>query len=405
MTTKPEHTQDAATRLLEEGAAFEELTRDSHPANAASRSAPAERTEVIVIGGGQSGLSVGYHLKREGIPFVVLDAQARVGDVWRQRWDSLHLFSPACFDGLDGMRFPGDPFRFPTKDEMADYLEAYAAHFQLPVRTQMRVERVRRVGDRYVVSASGHDFEAPHVVVAMSSYQKPRVPAFASQLDPAITQLHSVEYRRPAQLPPGDVLIVGAANSGAEIAIDLVRAGHRVWVSGRSVGEVPFPVRNPLVRRTIVPVLFRVIFHRVLTVDTPMGRKARPNFVTRGTPLIRTRSGDLKAAGVVRVARVEGVRDGRPVLADGTPLDVKSVIWCTGFGLDSSWIEPRVFDDHGEPIQARGVVRDEPGLYFVGTEFLYSPSSAMIHGVGRDAQRVAQTIARRRAVATVRASA
>jgi len=384
---------NSSMQLLEEGAALEQLSRRGAASD--TPSTDVERYDVIVIGAGQAGLSVGHHLKRTGLRFVILDAHPRIGDAWRQRWDSLCLFSPARFDGLDGMPFPGDPYRFPTKDEMGDYLESYAARFELPVRTGMRVDRLSRAGDGYVVAAGGRRFEAPHVVVAMSSYQKPRVPAFASQLDPAIVQIHSSDYRRPSQLPPGDVLIVGAGNSGAEIAIDLINAGHRVSVAGRNVGQVPFPVRRRFVRRTILPVLFRVIFHRVLTMDTPMGRKARPNFVTRGTPLIRTRSGDLAAAGVVRVARIDGVRDGRPALADGTTLDVTGIVWCTGYSFGASWIEPRVFDDHGEPIQSRGVARDEPGLYFVGNEFLYSPSSAMVHGVGRDAQRVAATIRQR----------
>jgi putative flavoprotein involved in K+ transport len=250
---------------------------------------------------------------------------------------------------------------------------------------------VLEVGDRRL--------EARHVVVAMSSYQRPVTPEFAAELDAAIGQLHSADYRRPSQLPPGDVLIVGAGNSGAEIAIDLVRSGRRVWVSGRDVGQVPFPVRNPFVRRTILPILFRLVFHRLFTTDTRLGRKVRSKMITGGMPLIRTRTQDLSAAGVSRVPRVTGIRDGKPLLADGTVLDVSGVVWCTGFGMDPSWIQLPVFDEHGEPIQVRGVVPDEPGLYFVGPHFLYAASSTMIHGIGRDAEWVADVIARRVAVA------
>ncbi|HJQ66325.1 MAG TPA: NAD(P)/FAD-dependent oxidoreductase, partial [Gemmatimonadales bacterium] len=219
--------------------------------------------DVIVVGAGQAGLSVGYHLARLGISFVILEAHARVGDSWRTRWDSLRLFTPARFDGLDGKRFPAPPTSFPTKDQMADYLESYAAHFRLPVRTGVRVERLSRNGERYVLLAGGRRLEADHVVVAMASYQRPRVPAFAGQLDPRIFQMHSLEYRRPAQLPPGDVLVVGAANSGAEIGLDLARAGRRVWVSGRNPGEIPFPIEHPLTLGIVVPFLFRVVFHRI----------------------------------------------------------------------------------------------------------------------------------------------
>src|SRR5688500_16846914 len=206
----------------------------------------------------------------------------------------------------------------------------------------------------------------------MSSYQRGKTPPFAEQLDPAITQLHSVDYRRPSQLPPGDVLVVGAGNSGAEIAVDLVRSGRRVWVSGRDVGQVPFSVRSPLVRRLILPVLCRLVFHRLLTIDTPFGRKVRSKLISGGMPLIRTRSQDLAAAGVSRVPRVAGIRDGRPLLDDGTVLDVSGVVWCTGFRLNPSWLQLPVFDEQGEPRQVRGVVPDEPGLYFVGPHFLYA---------------------------------
>jgi putative flavoprotein involved in K+ transport len=380
--------------LLEEGAAFEQLTR-SNGQSGAGTSHEAERFDVIVIGGGQAGLSVGHHLARQGLSFVILEAQPRIGDAWRTRWDSLRLFTPAKYDGLDGLKFPAAPHTFPTKDEMADYLEAYAKHFQLPVRTGTRVERLTREGDRYVVIAGGRRLEASHVVVAMASYQRPRVPSLASDLDPGIVQMKSLDYRRPDQLPPGNVLVVGAANSGAEIALDLVRSGRRVLLSGRNPGEVPFPIENRFVISVILPILFRLVFHRIMTVDTPMGRRARPDFMKKGLPLIRTKFAQLRAAGVTLVGRTEGTSNGRPKLADGTVLDVASVVWCTGFDIGRQWTDLPVFDERDEPIQHRGVVPDEPGLYFVGPHFLYSASSTMIHGIGRDAQRVATTIGQR----------
>jgi putative flavoprotein involved in K+ transport len=395
-TTDTSQTRSYSGQLLEEGTAFAELAafagqrQDRIP----SSGPVAERHEVVVIGGGQAGLSVGYHLQRQSVPFVILDAHARVGDAWRERWDSLRLFTPRRYDGLDGLRFPGVANDFPTKDEMADYLESYATRFSLPVRTGTRVDRLSRNGDRYLLEVGDRRLEARQVVVAMSSYQRGITPAFAAQLDPAITQLHSVDYRRPSQLPPGDVLIVGAGNSGAEIAIDLARDGRGVWISGRDVGQIPFPVQSSMVRRLLLPILFRIVFHRILTLDTPIGRKARPKLITGGMPLIRTRGRDLAVAGVTRTPRMEGVRDGFPLLADGTVRRVSGVVWCTGFDMGHSWIDLPVFDSHGEPIQERGVVPGEPGLYFVGPHFLYSASSTMIHGIGRDAQRVANRIAK-----------
>ena len=360
-----------------------------------STTSQSERVETVVVGGGQAGLSVGYHLARRERPFVILEANERVGDSWRKRWDSLRLFTPARYDGIAGMPFPAPPHSFPTKDEMADYLESYAARFALPVRTGTRVERVTREGDHYVVTAGDRRYEADNVVVAMASFQRRRVPAFAAELDPDIVQLHSEDYRNPAQLRDGDVLIVGAGNSGAEIAVELARTGRRTYVAGRDVGQIPFDVTNPAVLRLVVPVIFRVLFHRVLTTSTPMGRKARPHVITKGGPLIRTRSGDLAAAGVERVPRTVGVRGGRPVLEDGRALDVANVLWCTGFEPGFSWIDLPIFDDAGNPRHERGVCTTCDGMYFVGLLFLHAFSSTMIHGVERDAAHVVDAIAAR----------
>ena len=355
-----------------------------------------ERVDTVVIGAGQSGLSVAYYLKRSGIPFVVLESHSRVGDSWRRRWDSLRLFTPAKYDGLAGMPFPAPPHSFPTKDEMGDYLASYAEHFELPVRTGMRVDRVAKAGDRYLVSANGRQFDAANVVIAMASYQVPRIPAFATELSHHVLQLHSGEYQNPEQLRPGAVLVVGAGNSGAEIAIDVARHAHRTWLSGRDTGHLPFAI-DGRVARMLTPVIFRVVFHHVLTVDTPMGRKARPGMMKHSGPLIRQKPSDLAAAGVQRVPRMAGVRGGLPLLDDGTVLTVENVIWCTGFHAGLSWLDLPVIDADGEPVHERGLVAAHPGLYFVGLHFLYSLSSTMIHGVARDAERIARAIAARRA--------
>jgi putative flavoprotein involved in K+ transport len=362
-----------------------------------------EKVDVVVVGGGQAGLSVGYGLSSRGVSHVILEAHARVGDAWRRRWDSLHLFSPAKYDGLPGLPFPAPAYSFPTKDEMGDYLESYATRFKLPVRTGVTVDRVSRNGSGYIVEAGDRRFEAGHVVVAMATYQKPRVPAFASALDPSIVQLHSSEYRNPDQLQPGEVLLVGAGNSGADIAMD-VAPSHSAWLAGRHPGHVPFHL-DSLVARVVLPFLFRVVFHRVLTVDTPLGRRARPKVISKGGPLIRVKPADLTRAGIRRVPRVTGVQAGRPQLADGRVLDVANVIWCTGFHPGFSWIDLPVHGADGEPAHERGIVSGQPGLYFVGLHFLYAFSSPMIHGVARDAERIATTIAARLGAAGARAIA
>jgi putative flavoprotein involved in K+ transport len=351
-----------------------------------------ERIQTIIIGAGQAGLSVGYHLSRRGAPFLILEANDRIGDSWRNRWDSLRLFTPARFDGLAGLPFPADGNTFPTKDEMADYLETYARHFQLPVRAGVRVDRVSKSGDGFLVSTADRQFLAERVVVAMANYQRPRVPGFARELDPEIVQLHSSAYRNPAQLRPGGVLVVGAGNSGAELAAEFVRTGHRTWLSGRESDEVPFRIDGAAARLFLLQILFRVVFHRILTTSTPIGRKARPRVLSHAAPLIRVKSKDLARAGVVRVPRTTGVRSGRPLLDDGQVLDVANVIWCTGYQPGYSWIDLPVFDEDGRPLQRRGVALAEPGLSFVGLHFLYAMSSAMIHGVGRDAEYIAEQI-------------
>jgi putative flavoprotein involved in K+ transport len=354
----------------------------------------AERVHTIVIGGGQAGLSMGYHLARRSVQFIILEANDRVGDSWRKRWDSLRLFTPARFDGLVGMPFPAGPHTFPAKNEMGEYLETYAAHFRLPVRTGVKVDRLGKEKGRYVVAAGELRFEAEHVVVAMATYQRPRVPPFAGSLDPGIVQLHSSEYRNPAQLRGGGVLIVGAGNSGAEIALEVARS-HPTWVSGRDTGHLPFRIEGAASRLLLAPLALRFIFHRVLTVNTPVGRKVRPKVLFRGGPLIRVKPEALAAAGIHRVPRTIGAREGLPALEDGGVLDVANVIWCTGYDPGFSWIDLPVFGQDGQPIHRRGVVTNEPGLYFVGLHFLYALSSTMIHGVGRDAEHIAGIIAAR----------
>jgi len=233
----------------------------------------SEHVETVIIGGGQAGLSVGYHLKMQGRPFVILDANERIGDAWRKRWDSLRLFTPARYDGLAGWRFPAPAVSFPTKDEMADYLEAYAARFALPVRTGVKVDGVYRQRNRYVVTSNGRRFEAEHVVVAAGANQLPKVPAFAEDLDSSIVQLHSSKYRNASQLQEGAVLVVGAGNSGAEIAFEMSRT-HPTCLSGKPPGQIP--VRHgPTAARFFLPVV-RFVGHHVLILRTPIGRKAKP---------------------------------------------------------------------------------------------------------------------------------
>jgi putative flavoprotein involved in K+ transport len=353
----------------------------------------SERLETVIIGGGQAGLATGYHLAKRDLPFVILDANERIGDAWRKRWDSLRLFTPARYSGLPGWPFPATPrASYPTKEDVADYLEAYAARFDLPVRAGVAVDGLFREGNWFVLVSGDRWFEAKNVVVASGAYQTPRVPAFASELDPGIVQLHSVEYRNPAQLREGGVLVVGAGNSGAEISFEVSRT-HPTWLSGRETGHVPIRTGSMLDRLLTPPFWF--LASRVLTMRTPIGRKVRPKLLTMAAPLERVRPRELAAAGIERVPRTVGVRDGSPALEDGRVMEVANVIWCTGFREEFPWIDLPIFDETERSLHERGVVVGEPGLYFVGLFFLYAFTSSLIGGVGRDAEYIAKHIASR----------
>lgn len=345
---------------------------------------------TVVIGGSQAGLAVGYYLKQRQLPFVIVDENARIGDAWRKRWDSLRLFTPGRYDGLPGMPFPGRPWAYPTKDETADYLEAYARAFEFPVRTGVKVDRLAKTRDQFEVTCGRHTLFAENVVVATGAFNNPRVPSFARDLDKSIIQLHSKEYRNPSQIQKGAVLVVGAGNSGAEIAMELA-PHHQTWLSGPDTGQEPTRAGSRL-DHLVTPILWFMATR--LTVKTTPGRKLRDRFLDppRGIPLGRVRRKDFAPAGIKRVPRMTGVKNGYPLLEDGTVLTVSNVIWCTGFRPDYHWIDLSLPTRNGLPVHDRGIVESCPGLYFMGLLFLYSLSSALVGGVGRDAEHIVDHI-------------
>lgn len=345
--------------------------------------------DTLIIGGGQAGLALGHYLKAQDRTFVILDASPRTGDAWRQRWDSLRVFTPAKYDGLPGLPFPADRLSFPSKDEVAGYLEGYAARFDLPVLNGVRIDHLWREDDRFFAACNGRRWEAHNVVVATGCSQAPKIPDFAAELEPAVVQFHSSEYRNPGQLQEGPVLVVGLGNSGAEIGLEVSRS-HPTVLAGKPGGEIPVK-HGPTAARYFLPVVRFVGLH-VLTLNSPIGRKAAPSFKAHAAPLIRTKSKDLAAAGVRLAPRVAGVESGLPVLADGTLLEVSNVIWCTGFRDDFSWMDPAMLDGDALPRQRRGVALDTPGLFFLGQEFMYAAASATLPGACRDARYLAARI-------------
>ena len=338
-----------------------------------------ERYDTIVIGAGQAGLAAGYFLAIRNADFLIIDSSTRIGDSWRHRWDSLRLFTPAAYSGLPGMPFPAEPMHLPDKDEVADYLGRYAERFELPVRLGTRVESLSWNGERYVIDAGVVTYEADHVVVATGPFQTPRIPSIAAELSPAIQQIHSSQYRNPFELPPGRVLVVGAGNSGAQIALELARF-RKVTLAGRSTGHLPRRILGRDVYRWVWPILTR------LTSDTSTGRMLRKR-THRGDPLIGFGPSQIADAGVTRVGRLDELGDGVPT-CDGKAIDASVIVWATGFSPDFSWIRVPMPRERGAPVNVRGVVAVSPGLYFVGLRFQHRLTSALLGGVGADADYV-----------------
>ena len=349
-----------------------------------------ERFGTIVVGAGQAGLAVGYHLAERDVDFVILDGAPRLGETWRKRWDSLRLFTPAGYCGLPGMHFPAPAFHLADKDEVAEYLTRYAEHFDLPVRLDSRVQSLEHDGRGFVVRTHDRVFEADNVVIATGPFQRPKIPAIASQLSPSIHQLHSSEYRNPIELPDGPVLVVGAGNSGAQIALELTRE-RTVWLAGRNTGYIPRRLFGRDVFDWIWPVLSRA------SIDTRLGRVMRERTRHRGDQRIGIAESALVDAGIIRVGRLTGEQGGRPD-CDGTVVDPRVIVWCTGFEPDYQWIKLPILGDDDHPRHARGVAKDVDGLYFAGLRFQSRLTSSLIGGVGEDAAYIADHVARRAAM-------
>ena len=358
-----------------------------------------ERTETLIIGGGQAGLVTAFHLQRAGREFLVVESNERVGDNWRRHYDSLTLFSPRKVDSLPGLDFPGPAMGLPAKDEVADYLERYAEHHGFGVRTGVRVHRVRPQPHGFEVETSDGTITAENVVAATGTYGRPYTPEFASELAPTILQLHSSQYKRPSQLQDGPALVIGAAHSGVDIACELA-ASRQTILSGRRTGELPIRLDGPVIR--FASPVARFVIRKVLSTSTPIGRKAQGKIRGGGGPLIDPRVADVRKAGVEWVEeRTESVVDGRPVLASGRVLDVANVIWATGFHHDYDWIEGDVMNADGYPKERRGISETIPGLYFMGVKFQTAFSSMLLTGVDQDARIVTRHLLRRKQYMTV----
>ena len=341
-----------------------------------------DRYDVAVIGAGQAGLTIGYELARQRRRFIILDTADSVGAAWRTRWDSLTLFTPRRYDSLPGLDFPGDPNGYPNRDEVVAYLEDYARRFALPISLNTHVRRVGADAGGYILETDQGALGADQVVVATGPFQQPYVPTVASQLSPAVDQAHSVKYRRPSEVPPGTVLVVGGGNTGFQIAEEL-SSTHDVVLS---VGSRQIPLPQRIIGRDLFWWLTK---SRLIqkTIESRLGSRMQHKDTLIGS----SPRGLRRRHGVTIKPRAISGQGNTVRFEDGTELDVDAVIWATGYRSDYSWIDLPVFEAEGGIRHRRGVT-DVPGFYFLGLYWQWTRGSALIGWVNDDAEYIAQQI-------------
>jgi putative flavoprotein involved in K+ transport len=337
--------------------------------------------DVVVIGASQAGLAIGYHLARRGVRFVILDAGSDIGEVWRSRWDSLKLFTPAQYSGLPGMAFPSPKDTYPTKDDVATYLRAYVSEFDLPVKLDAKVTSLTQREGEFVVRTADEEFRAGQVVVATGPFQVPFVPPVAKDLDDTVFQIHSSDYRNPTQLPDGEALVVGGGNSGFQIAEELAATRKVNLAVGQRVPSLP----QRFLGKDLFWWLSGIGFMKVST-DSRLGRK-----LSKRDVLIGSSPRGIRRSGVTLRGRLTSAVGRRAVFADGSEQDIGAIIWATGYRPDFSWIELPAIKGPDGVVHRRGVT-DASGLFFLGLPWQHTRGSALIGFVKDDAAFIAGRI-------------
>jgi len=342
---------------------------------------PDSVLDVVVVGAGQAGLAMGHSLGSCNRRFLIVDGAGEVGSAWRGRWDSLTLFTPRRFSGLEGLPFPGDPDGYPDRDEVVEYLESYAERFDLPLALGNAVERITEEDGHFALELEDRALRARNVVVATGPFQTPYVPELASGLGPDTTQMHSTAYRRPAEVPGRKAAVVGGGNTGFQIAKELA-ASHEVFLS---IGSRQKPLPQKLLGRDL---FWWLTTSRILsaTAGSRLGRRLRERetLIGSSTREVRRHGVELKPRAVSAAGRALRFEDDSEV-------DVDSVIWATGYRPEYSWVDLPVLDTKGWARHRRGVT-DVPGFYFLGLTWQHTRGSALIGWVKDDAEFIAKQI-------------
>ncbi|WP_299093595.1 NAD(P)-binding domain-containing protein [uncultured Metabacillus sp.] len=339
------------------------------------------RYNTIIVGAGQAGLAMGYYLRDMTNSFLLIESHARVGDSWRLRYDSLRLFTPRSHSALPGMSLPGDQNGYPTKDEVADYLEEYAKKFNLPVKLNTKITKVSKEEDNFhIITNSGEEFLTKNLIIATGPFQKPSIPDFSDKIPNDIFQIHSAHYKNPSQLKDGTTLVVGGGNSGMQIAAELSSTRDVYLSLGKKPKFLPYQVFNKSIFWW-----FSVLGISKLTVDSKPGQ-----FLKKNDPIIGKEIIPLVKEGKVKMLpRTTGFSDQKIKFENGNEIQPKNIIWATGFKPDYDWLDiSNIFDEKGNPIHERGVTK-EPGLFFIGLSWQYRRGSALLLGVGEDAKYLA----------------